>query len=118
MYTLPSDRPEVFGSQLSINVKFRLNSSFTHPFNTNKDKKIPDKGLFCRSFNVKQELNVELKITSALRHKKTKTDFIKVSALLDSGANTIFINQMFVEQLKLPLIKLDKPIWVFNIDGT
>ena len=38
--------------------------------------------------------------------------------LLDSRANMIFIDHMFVEQLKLPLIKLDRPIWVFNVDGT
>ena len=97
MYTLPSEGPEVFGSQLTKDIKSGLNSSFTHPFNTNKDKEIPAKGLFCRSFNLKWELNIELKITPTLRHKRTKTDFMKVLALLDSRANMIFINCTFVE---------------------
>ena len=118
MYTLLSKGSEVFGSQLARDIKSGLNSSFTHPFNTNEDKEIPDEGLFCRSLNLKQELNIELKITPTSRHKKTKADFMKVLALLNSRANVTFIDRMFAEQLKLLLIKLDRLIWVFNVDRT
>ena len=89
IYILPPEGPEVFRSQLARDIRSRLNSSFIHHFKTNKDKEVLDKGLFYRSFNLKQELNVELKITPVSRHKKTKTDFMKVSALLNSTANMI-----------------------------
>ncbi|EGO25248.1 hypothetical protein SERLADRAFT_340468, partial [Serpula lacrymans var. lacrymans S7.9] len=37
---------------------------------------------------------------------------------LDSGANGIFIDQVWAEQIGLPLVKLDMSIPVHNIDGT
>ncbi|EGO30504.1 hypothetical protein SERLADRAFT_343198, partial [Serpula lacrymans var. lacrymans S7.9] len=40
------------------------------------------------------------------------------SALLDSGANGIFIDQVWAEPIGLPLTKLDVSIPVYNIDGT
>ncbi|EGO02452.1 hypothetical protein SERLA73DRAFT_28066, partial [Serpula lacrymans var. lacrymans S7.3] len=40
------------------------------------------------------------------------------SALFDSGTTSIFINQVWAEQIGLPLIKLDVFIPVYNIDGT
>ncbi|EGO02656.1 hypothetical protein SERLA73DRAFT_47917, partial [Serpula lacrymans var. lacrymans S7.3] len=40
------------------------------------------------------------------------------SALLDSGANSIFIDQVWAEQVGLPLVKLDISIPVYNVDGT
>ncbi|EGO04446.1 hypothetical protein SERLA73DRAFT_44602, partial [Serpula lacrymans var. lacrymans S7.3] len=40
------------------------------------------------------------------------------SALLDSGANSIFINQVWAEQIGLPLVKLDVSIPIYNIDST
>ncbi|EGO04969.1 hypothetical protein SERLA73DRAFT_45221 [Serpula lacrymans var. lacrymans S7.3] len=40
------------------------------------------------------------------------------SALLDSGANGIFIDQVWAEQIGLPLVKLDVSIPVYNVDGT
>ncbi|EGO28852.1 hypothetical protein SERLADRAFT_346676 [Serpula lacrymans var. lacrymans S7.9] len=39
------------------------------------------------------------------------------SALLDSGANRIFIDQAWAEQIGLPLVKLDVSIPVYNVDG-
>ncbi|EGN94906.1 hypothetical protein SERLA73DRAFT_77640 [Serpula lacrymans var. lacrymans S7.3] len=39
------------------------------------------------------------------------------SALLDSGANSIFIDQVWAEHIGLPLVKLDISIPVYNIDG-
>ncbi|EGO04474.1 hypothetical protein SERLA73DRAFT_42350, partial [Serpula lacrymans var. lacrymans S7.3] len=40
------------------------------------------------------------------------------SALRDSGANGIFIDQAWAEQIGLPLVKLDVSIPVYNVDGT
>ncbi|EGO00939.1 hypothetical protein SERLA73DRAFT_71906 [Serpula lacrymans var. lacrymans S7.3] len=40
-----------------------------------------------------------------------------ISALLDSGTNRIFIDQVWAEQIGLPLVKLDVSIPVHNIDG-
>ncbi|EGO22590.1 hypothetical protein SERLADRAFT_340373, partial [Serpula lacrymans var. lacrymans S7.9] len=40
------------------------------------------------------------------------------SALLDSGTNRIFIDQVWAEQIRLPLVKLDVSIPVYNVDGT
>ena len=39
-------------------------------------------------------------------------------ALLDSGANTIFIDKTWAETHKVPLIPLRNPIPVYNVDGT
>ncbi|EGN94927.1 hypothetical protein SERLA73DRAFT_61670, partial [Serpula lacrymans var. lacrymans S7.3] len=38
--------------------------------------------------------------------------------LLHSGANSIFIDQVWVEQIELPLVGLDIFIPIYNIDGT
>ncbi|EGO04789.1 hypothetical protein SERLA73DRAFT_42384, partial [Serpula lacrymans var. lacrymans S7.3] len=40
------------------------------------------------------------------------------SALLDSGANGIFIDQLWEELNGLPFVKLDMSIPVYNVDGT
>ncbi|EGO24691.1 hypothetical protein SERLADRAFT_438309 [Serpula lacrymans var. lacrymans S7.9] len=41
-----------------------------------------------------------------------------ISALLNSGANRIFIDQVWAEQIGLPLVKLDVSIPVYYVDGT
>ena len=41
-----------------------------------------------------------------------------VKALLDSGANKIFISKHLIRQLGLRLTKLPSPIPVYNVDGT
>ena len=43
---------------------------------------------------------------------------IETKALLDSGAGGKFINQNFIQQNKLETQKLEKPIMVYNVDGT
>jgi RNase H-like domain found in reverse transcriptase/Reverse transcriptase (RNA-dependent DNA polymerase)/Retroviral aspartyl protease len=43
---------------------------------------------------------------------------LMIKALLDSGATDCFIDYEFVNQLKLPLIKLDRAIPVYNVDGS
>lgn len=44
--------------------------------------------------------------------------FQEVTAMLDSGASTLFLNKRFVDKHKVTTRKLAKPIEVFNIDGT
>ena len=54
-----------------------------------------------------------LKITSE------KTVEIKtVKVLLDSGASGKFIDQNFVKNMKIEQQDLEKPIKVYNVDGT
>ena len=45
-------------------------------------------------------------------------DYTTVPALLDSGANATFIDASVAERLGLPLIPLNAPIRVFNVDGS
>ena len=45
-------------------------------------------------------------------------DFHVIPTLLDSGANTTFINKAVAEQLGLTLEALSNPIHVFNVDGS
>ena len=43
--------------------------------------------------------------------------FMKTKALLDSGANTIYIDKAYAQRMKLPLTLLSNPVPVYNIDG-
>ena len=52
---------------------------------------------------------------TAQKSRKTGT---AAQALLDSGANGIFIDRTWAEKQGLPLNKLERPIPVFNVDGT
>ena len=45
-------------------------------------------------------------------------EFQIIPTLLDSGANTTFIDKAIVEWLGLPLKALANPIRVFNVDGS
>ena len=42
---------------------------------------------------------------------------MKTKALLDSGANTIYIDKAYAQRMKLPLTPLSNPVPVYNIDG-
>jgi hypothetical protein len=44
--------------------------------------------------------------------------FMKIKALLDSGANAIYINKAYAQKMKLPLTLLADPIPMYNIDRT
>ena len=52
-----------------------------------------------------------------ITHDKIPT-LIPTKALLDSGANIIFIDRKWVEEKGLPKRPLCHPISVYNIDGT
>ena len=43
---------------------------------------------------------------------------MKTKALLDSGANTIYIDKAYAQKMKLPLTPLSNPMLVYNVDGT
>ena len=44
--------------------------------------------------------------------------FSRIEALLDSGANTIFIDQKWAQIRKILLLLLPNSILVYNVDGT
>ena len=43
---------------------------------------------------------------------------VDVDALLDSGATGVFMDRKFAEHNGIAMWKLDKPICVYNVDGT
>jgi hypothetical protein len=43
---------------------------------------------------------------------------MKMKALLDSGANAIYIDKAYAQKMKLPLILPTNPILVYSVDGT
>ena len=43
---------------------------------------------------------------------------VDVDALLDSGATGVFMDRKFTERNGIAMRKLDKPIRVYNVDGT
>jgi predicted aspartyl protease len=43
---------------------------------------------------------------------------MKMKALLDSGANAIYIDKAYAQKMKLPLTLLSDPKLVYNVDGT
>ena len=44
--------------------------------------------------------------------------FSRIEALLDSRANTVFIDRKWAQIRKIPLLPLPNPIPVYNVDGT
>src|SRR5260370_12236914 len=56
-------------------------------------------------------MSVELQITTSLCS-------ISISALLDSGATGMFVNQAFAQKHKLETHPLPNPVPVHNVDGT
>jgi hypothetical protein len=76
-----------------------LDSTSTHT-----SRKIPDNARI-RSFNHRGiTLTIEI---SPVRHTQ---HFIKIEALLDSGANAIYIDKAYAQKMKLPLTLLADPI--------
>ena len=72
---------------------------------------IPDKIYTCR---INQDCELLIDVGVAERQSQ---DFCILPALLDSGANTTFIDTLVAEWLGFPLIPLTSPIRVFNVDG-
>ena len=73
---------------------------------------IPEQ-IFTRRIHQGRELILDVGVTTP-RSQNYKT----IPALLDSGANTTFIDVSVTERLGLPLTPLTNPIRVFNVDGS
>ena len=65
--------------------------------------------------SIKSDKEIILKIEIPPKGKKS---FISAEALLDSGANIIFIDRKWTRDKNIPLILLRNPIPMFNVDGT
>ena len=65
--------------------------------------------------SIKSDKEIILKIEISLKGKKS---FISAEALLDSGANIIFIDWTWVGDKNIPLTLLWNLIPMFNVDGT
>ena len=68
-----------------------------------------------RTRSIKSDKEIVLKIEISPKGKKP---FISAEALLDSGANIIFIDRKWARDKNIPLTLLRNPIPVFNVDGT
>ena len=77
-------------------------------------------GISCRSprhiLNCNMRRDVVLKLNIAPVRKNCC--FSRIEALLDSGANTVFIDRKWARIRKIPLLPLLNPILVYNMDGT
>ena len=72
---------------------------------------IPE-NIYTQRINQDRELLMDVGIASKFR------EFQVIPALLDSGANTTFIDKAVAERLGLSLEALTNPICVFNVDGS
>ena len=84
-------------------------------FQTHKkiEDKIPEETRII--WTIKGDKEIVLKIEVSLKGKKS---IISAEALLDSGANIIFIDRKWARDKNIPLTLLQNPIPVFNVDGT
>ena len=96
-------------SGLSRDVKPVLNSSTKNK----NSSEIPDDA-YARSVRPAREIKLSIRIAPFTQRQ----NFTQTDTLLDSGANTIFINKTWAKTHKVPLIPLQNPIPVYNVDGT
>ena len=73
---------------------------------------IPDNARIC-SLNL-CEITLPIEI-APLRHRN---HLMHTKALLDSGANTIYIDRSYAQKIRLPLTPLPNPLPVYNVDRT
>src|SRR5260221_5705776 len=74
---------------------------------------VPPPAIYVLSKNSPCSLNIQVKLTSL-----TSLTSISMSALLDSGATGMFINQSFVQKHQLETTPLPQPVLVCNVDGS
>ena len=84
-------------------------------FKTHKkiEDEIPKETGITRSIKGNKEIILKIDIS-----QKGKKSFISAEALLDSGANIIFIDRKWARYKNIPLTLLQNPIPVFNVNGT
>ena len=107
--TAPSARPKC--SRGSNPVLHSVNKTQKQVLFPSIADQIPE-NIYTRRINQDRELLIDIGITS-----KSK-EFQVIPALLDSGANTTFINKVVTEWLGLTLEALTNPIHIFNVDGS
>ena len=107
--TLPSEGSP---SGLTRDIKPGLGSSNKNNKNIMKEGILED--LFMHSVRPTQEICLSIQIAPA----SSQNDFTKLDMLLDSGANTIFIDKTWVQKHKVLLTPLQNPIPVYNVDRT
>src|SRR6266436_1392195 len=71
---------------------------------------VPPPAIYVLSKNSPRSLNIQVELTSLTS--------LSTSALLDSGATGMFINQSFVQKHQLETTPLPQPILVCNVDGS
>src|SRR5258705_2781431 len=74
---------------------------------------VPLPAIYVLSKNSPHSLNIQVKLTSL-----TSLTSISTSALLDSGATGMFINQSFVQKHQLETTPLPQPVLVCIIDSS
>jgi hypothetical protein len=109
-YNSPNYHSQV-GSPIELELgrgsKLVLDSASTHTSSS-----IPDNARIHSFSNHDITLTIEI---SPVRHAQC---FMKMKALLDSGANAIYIDKAYAQKMKLPLTLLADPIPVYIVDGT
>ncbi|RHW30551.1 hypothetical protein D1B31_23670 [Neobacillus notoginsengisoli] len=90
-----------------------LNSVSNKTQKNTPDEQIPDE-FFLRTLNMEREILMKIKVAPS----HDKKSFISTNALLDCGANVIFVDKKWAMEQKLPLTPLRHPIPVFNVDGS
>src|SRR5258708_10438993 len=74
---------------------------------------VPPPAIYILSKNSPRSLNIQVKLTSL-----TSLASISMSALLDSGATGMFINQSFMQKHQLATTPLPQPVLVPNVNSS
>src|SRR5258708_6336337 len=74
---------------------------------------VPPPAIYVLSKNSPHSLNIQVELTSL-----TSLTSVSTSALLDSGATCMFINQSFMQKHQLETTPLPQPILIRNVDGS
>ncbi len=74
---------------------------------------VPPPAIYVLSKNSPHSLNVQVELTSL-----TSLASVSTSALLDSRATRMFINQSFVQKHQLETTSLPQPVLMHNVDGS
>ena len=97
------------GSELGWDSKPVLNSVYTPtPIET------PEPPRHILNCGTRRDIVLKLNIAPA----KQNRCFSRIEALLDSRANTVFIDRKWAWIRKIPLLPMPNPIPVYNVDGT